>query len=287
MRASLRTVTGICAISLMIGSSHSAAQTLQALKTTPSTTPGSAYVDIFVDGNVKNVIAQSTSGANTIQGSLGARYRGDTYLVTASINLGGTLDTVTTNYGLSILAPATGRALNAALLEIRRPRAFRRADDKQCNGDPTQVHCNFGWRAYATLTTARWATQVDTSGKVLGVADVPALGLGGGMSYTFFSGTVDTNNVGVVLDAGYALRAISGDLLAQDTLRSRLLHTEATVFTGLEMGLSLQYNAIKAGVTYYLLNGSVGGLSRGQVVAGASIQADLVSGLLTHAPKKS
>jgi hypothetical protein len=49
-------------------------------------------------------------------------------------------------------------------------------------------------------------------------------------------------------------------------------------FFGFEFGLGLEYNEIKAGLSYYRMNGNVAGLSHGQVVAGISIQANLNSG---------
>jgi hypothetical protein len=250
------------------------AQTLQQ-----TTTQDYPFVQIFADGNVKNVISQP-GAASTTSGSLGLRYFGNTYIATALINIAGATDTVVKGYGASILAPSTGRSLNAGLLDIRRRHLW--FFDKKCPDTlqeiPHPFICNVGFHFYASASSTRWAYDVDSNGIATAATDVPVWGVGVGVSYSFVNGTVGTNSVAMVLDAGLALRALRGDLYAQDSVRQRLLGDTRRDFAGLELGLGIEYNEIKAGLTYYWMNGNVDGVSHGQVVAGISIQANLNSG---------
>lgn len=256
-------------------------QTLQRLSA-----QGTTRVEVFAEGNVKNVVSQP-SDVTDVTGSLGIRYLGSTYIATGVINVAGTFDTVTTGFGATLLAPATGKGLNAGLLDIRRRHFFGLG--KACKGlkGDLPIKCNIGFHAYGSVASHRWATRTDTEGIPLATQDVQVWGSGIGFFYNFFDGTVgdslEKKPVAMVLDVGLAGRHLRGDLFSQDTLRTRLLNgDDRRNFYGLEIGLGIQYEQIKAGLNYYFMNGNVNGLSHGQVVAGVSIQANLNSGKLNR-----
>jgi hypothetical protein len=259
-------------------------QTLQRLF--PATR---SRIEVFVDGNLKNVIGEPGEGTNAA-GSLGIRYVGKTYLATGLINVAGTGDTITQAFGATMLAPSSGTGLNAGLLDIRRRHLWpswdetcRRLHQEQ---DRHPLRCNIGIHLYASASSARWATQVDSNGVVVEAVGVPVLGTGLGLSYTFATGSIgtadDPKGVGMVLDVGLATRHLRGDLFDQTPTRLALLSSTDRDFYGYEIGLSLQYDQLRAGFTYYRLTGDVPGLSDGQVVAGVSLQANLNSGELNR-----
>jgi hypothetical protein len=132
---------------------------------------------------------------------------------------------------------------------------------------------------------------VDGNGKIVATVDVPVWASGLGVYYSFVDGSVgdsaDQKAVAMVLDVGLAGRHLRGDLFDQEAVRKALLNGDTRRnFYGLEIGLGIQYEQIKAGITYYFMNGRVNGLSHGQVVAGVSVQANLNSGRLKSGPDK-
>jgi len=265
------------------------AQTLQALGTT---TGNAQYVEVFAEGNLRNVVSQP-SDVTSATGSLGMRYRGSTYIASGLINIAGASDTVSTGLGATLLAPSAGKALNAGLLDIRR--RFIPFLGKDCDQPKmsTKVRCHFGLHFYASIASWRWATTTDSTGAALTAEQVPVWGSGWGFSYTFFDGSIreaapqESRNVAMVLDAALATRHLRGDLFQQDSLRLRLLGDDRRNFSGLEIGLNLQYRELRSGITYYFMNGDVPGFSHGQVVAGVSVQANLTGGSLQTEPERS
>jgi hypothetical protein len=79
---------------------------------------------------------------------------------------------------------------------------------------------------------------------------------------------------------GLATRHLRGDLLGDDSTRDALLGTSKKNFVGLEIGLNMQYDTLQGGLTYYYMSGAIDRFTRGQVVGGFSIQADLNVGHL-------
>ena len=86
----------------------------------------------------------------------------------------------------------------------------------------------------------------------------------------------------MIVDAGYVLRSLRGDLTSsrKDSVRNDLLRTTTTRFQGYEVGLTLVYDQLRSSFTYYFLSSNVDGLSRGQIVATVELRAALASGLL-------
>jgi hypothetical protein len=252
-------------------------------------------VELFADGNVKDVVGNS--GATSIaSGSLGMRFVGSRYEVAGSVNVFGTTDTVTQSYGATLLAPSTGRGLNAAQLVVRS--RFRDWGDRGCADYSYSLLCNMGWRAEANATSRNWATAfrksapppggTDSVKTVSSVAIVPMYGIDLGLWYQFFDGRITGSDsssrpAAMILDLGYSRRALRGDLGAADghlsTVRAELLQTPNKTFTGIHLGLTLRYNQVESSFTYFRLDGSAIGISGGQVVASVSLNAALVSGV--------
>lgn len=203
-----------------------------------------ALVEVFADGNVKDVLG-SGKGAASTSGALGLHYIGNQYEVTGIVNVVGTGDTVRKQFGAAVLAPATGSALNAASLVIRRP--FRKWGDYTCAGDNYSLVCNAGLRLHADASTRLWATATrrvavpatttttasgsatgsttgstttaapDTVDQVVATTEVPTWGVGLDLSYTFFREAITTSDgstrpIYMVLDMGVMRRAVRGDI---------------------------------------------------------------------------
>ena len=268
-------------VAALLAATTARAQTLQqaAIQDRPR-------LAITASGNVRDVLGKPDQSASAT-GSISMRYTGNTYLITTLVNVAARIDTITESYGASLLPPASGRGLNAGLLDIRRrnlPFLGGRCQEAPERGFITYA-CRIGVHHYTSVSSLRWATELRDDA-VTATADVPVIGTGTGLSYRFFSGRVGTGDppatAGILLDIGFATRSVRGDLLAQGPLRTRLLGSSDRDFRGLEGGLTLEYNNLRAGITYYSLGGGVSGLSRGQVVAGISIEAVLNQGRATE-----
>jgi hypothetical protein len=253
-------------------------------------------VQVFGDANLKDVLGAKESPA-VASGALGLSFVGNTYMASGLVNVAGSNDTVRADYGSSLLVPAAGKGLNAAVLSIRR--RFNDWDDTRCSNYRADWRCNWGLRLTASASTRRWATRIqrvasapdssDSVERILEVSDVPILGASLGAWYTFFEGAVGTSDsvfrpVSMVLDAGLVSRFVRGDIAAtkNDSIRTRLLGTTDHRFAGAEIGLTLVYDQIRSSFTYYHLSGNVDGLSRGQIVATVELRAALASGLLAR-----
>jgi hypothetical protein len=100
------------------------------------------------------------------------------------------------------------------------------------------------------------------------------------------NGSIGDNRVALTLELGLSYRSLIGDVAARDSLREALLGTRSSTFYGFEGGMQIRFNKIVAGVQLYhlwdLTRGKrVDGLTRGQMVAGFSVQGDVFTGTLT------
>lgn len=234
-------------------------------------------VDVFASGAVRDAAAKGDTPA-AVNGALGLRYRGAVFVVAGLINIASKEDTLRSDFGSSILPPSAGHALNAGLLDIRAPRFPSKRIEQDCSKNPDAIACHIGLHAYFSASSTRWATTSAADGTVLDTRIVPAWGSGLGLTYTFVNGMLeDSNQVGMVLDVGLATRSIRGDIAGMDSVRTSLLGTDSKNFIGGEFSFNLQYNTIQAGLTYYYMTGDVAGFSRGQIVAGVSLQSNLNS----------
>jgi hypothetical protein len=254
-----------------------------------------SYVEIFADGNVKDVVGNKAA-ASIVSGSLGMRVVGSLFEAVGTVNVFGTMDTVTQSYGATLLAPSTGRGLNAAQLIVRS--RFRDWGARSCADYTYNLVCNMGWRAEVNATSRNWATafrksappsaDTDSVETVSSVTQVPMYGIDLGLWYRFFDGGITGSDsshrpASMILDFGYSRRALRGDLGASDgplaQLRAKLLQAPEKTFSGLHLGLTVSYNQIQSSFTYYHFDGEVIGISAGQVVASVSLNAALASGV--------
>lgn len=156
----------------------------------------------------------------------------------------------------------------------------------------------FGVRWYASVSSAEWEdiTAAGTEGDSPTVGAV-ALGAGLGTRYYFLGGMLSPDTtpvevptsvetmagkdmVAVYLDIGGAFRSIGGDVASDDNVPRRIafLRTDQRTKVGLEIGLGIQANGLKAGLTFYQFSGDIPGFSHGQVIAGFSVQSALFRG---------
>lgn len=236
------------------------------------------FVEIFADGGVRSgVTGDSDDGAAT--GSLGVqlttRLQGRPIGAAFTVSVIGASSQVESEYGASMLAPASGSTLDAGLAEARWQEILGPLD----------------LRGYGSVATSDWSVPVGPDGlfDAAGTPETFGMGvLGGGLlvGKTLLSGEVATTKVAVVMDAGLSFRALFGDLSANanDSLRTSFLGTDDTLFGGAEIGLAIQVNGVKAALTFYQYaerdESSITGLTDGQVVAGIAVQAPIVSGQL-------
>jgi hypothetical protein len=252
-------------------------------------------VELFADGNLKDVLGGGDSTKAVASGALGLHYQGNRYEVTGLVNVAGTNDTVVAGYGSTLLLPATGHGLNAASLSVRG--RFLDWNDTSCARYGNGVICNAGWHLEANASARNWATSfikspppqglADTIRQVARVLEVPMWGVDADLWYSFFdaqliSSDTTSRRVSMELDVGIARRAIRGDIASAGNafLRDSLLTSMRTNFTGLHVGLTLTHNDVRSAFTYCWLNGGVPGLSGGQIVATVELRSALVSGLL-------
>lgn len=257
--------------------------------------PCHAQLEVFGDGNVKDVLGGGAAKASA-SAALGMHYVGNRYEVIGMVNIAGTNDTVRAHRGATILVPAAGKALNAGLLSIRG--AFKKWNDDKCDTAASiPLRCNWGWRVHADASTRVWATHLKREGegkdsvdRVVDTMEIPTWGGGLDLSYAFFRDGFRADDgtylpAQMVLDVGYAHRALRGDLIAKS--RAALLDTLVGTsrqhnFDGLEVAMSMVFSQIRTSFTYVWLNGGVDGLSRGQIVASVDLVAPLRSGLLSR-----
>jgi len=225
-----------------------------------------ACVALFADGNVRGAVV-GDDGATTASGSLGMAISRPLSDLSVLINVASKGDTIRRGYGTSIVAPGSGGALNAGLVDYRR-RSY---------GGRGHGH---GWHVYGSVASARWATDTTAEGVITGTTDVAFLGIGVLRSYEIIRGEVEDNTVFAALDYGIAYRGLFGDIAtsSNDDLKEALYGSKRERWVGLEIGLAIQTNFVKGGINYYFFDGRVRGLTDGQVVAGFSLQANVFQG---------
>jgi hypothetical protein len=233
--------------------------------------------EVFADGNIKDVVGGNPN-ETTASGSLGIGYSSGQFTVNLLVNAVGTATPLRENFGSALLAPAAGSSLNAGVLDIRWSAASR----------PTSGLCGtYGLRGYASVSSAQW--QPDTSGAMYGVV-TPGAGLGAFCQLLAIrdarAGDKEPRSLAAVLDLGLAVRGIAGDIAqsANDSIRVSLLADDRRTRVGVEVGLGLQLNGLKAALTLYAFPGETPGLSDGQVIAGFSVQSALLSGKIRRTP---
>jgi hypothetical protein len=270
MRRSMLFLAGLVPIASSLG-----AQTLTVPhRTTPSSDP---TISVYVDGNVKNAVGGTATNTAVVSGALGLRYVGSRFTTSGQINIAAKTDTLSTGFGTALLSPGSGKAFNSGLIDVR----TRAGAPAACSSSARPLWCRMGVHGYASASTTRWATA-KLGETVTAATDVPVIGSGIGGYYSFFDGKVKTDSnpprVAMVLDATLTHRHIAGDISGDDAALTNTIGEAKQTFLGVELGLSLSYNQIRAGLSYYLMNGDVKGFSGGQIVAGFALKADLLTG---------
>jgi hypothetical protein len=226
-------------------------------------------VSIIADGNVRSVLTNGSSGANTpTAGAIGLSFGEWNSNLTVLINVLGLVDTLRNNFGTALLPPTNSgltKGQLSALIDYRR-----------------LLWGQFGVHGYVS-----GAPNFFLDSNSSGVKTVQAfnVALGAQFSMEVFNQDVQGTSLSVLLDAGPTLRAIGGDLAssANDTLRRRLLTTSGLVFGGAELGLTVALKEVRLGVSTYFFGGNVPGLSHGQAVFGFAVANAFFAGRATIA----
>jgi hypothetical protein len=225
----------------------------------------SMIVSVFGNGNVKSAVSDTT--ATSVQGVLGVVRSTCAADFTVQLNVAAKADTIKGNFGVSILAPATGGFLQAGLIDFRVPHAFRLAGLGY-----------LGPHFYASVSTSNWLLPPDPTG-IERTFQATALGLGAGVYKQLLRNDLSGTFVSVGLDVGLAYRGLYGDLASKNdtAFRGIFLETEKKHFLGPEVGFNMQVGQLKGALHFYYFACDVPGLGRGQVVAGFAIQGDIIA----------
>jgi hypothetical protein len=290
----MRTITHIVTLLLIAGPVGAQTQRI------PMFVRDSARIAVYADGNLKTALTKGDD-AQVAAASLGLGIGIRRATIDLLINTVGTAPAVKSNWGTTLLSPGSGSSLAAGLLEVRwlfhkyedtppakKPEAKEKVaptPEESASAEATRGLWKTGIRGYGSISSAKWQVNSnDETGVVVG-----GLGLG-----AFFALQGDTKNIdstrnhtGAILDVGLAGRFIGGDI-ANDLHQSELdtaMARSGKVHVGIELGLQLYINGAKASLTYYAFGGVLGGkdvagLTRGQVVAGFSVQSALFQGVL-------
>lgn len=188
----------------------------------------------------------------------------------AAVRLLDVSEDVVGDYGRTLLAPGSGGVLSGQL-------------DLRMSGLALPA---LGVRAYGGIQRAAWRIPYGTADTTMGVVTAGA-GLGGFVRlFDYTKPTQEASEsqaaepsttVALVLDAGWAMRALGGDLngsSAKPVLQAAFGGSDRTLFWGPEVGLSIQFNSLRAGVTYYGFashDAHVPGFSGGQIVGGLAV----------------
>lgn len=267
------------AIAVLVAARPGAAQTMRSFGPLDSTATVDGkrpiFIELYADGNVRKAL-QDAGGGQVAAGSLGINVRTPHWASDLLVNTAGTQDALRRGFGTSVLAPGAGGSLSSGLLEARL--MIGKATSRR----------RPGVRAYASANSSTW--QPDTAKPAMSVA-VAGLGLGAfyGIGGTIPVSTTENDSgatqtrrrISAVLDAGFAWRSIGGDVAGPsgDAVR-RLVGMDRGHMGGAEVGATVTYSGLKAGVTYYRFPGDMPGLSHGQIVAGFAVQTSLAGGLL-------
>lgn len=240
-----------------------AAQTLTSL---PPRTLGrdSIQVRVFADGAVRASVAGQGDGSTASAGSIGVSVLSARSQFTTQISVATANDTLRDGYGTSILVPASGGRLAAGLVDVRLPKVYRQ----------------WGVHTYASASSASWFTKnPQATDETIGVA---IAGLGASLYREVINQPLGPDNSAAVLvDVGLAYRGLFGDIANSEQqateTKLRTLGTDSEHFIGLELGLTIQVNDVRAALGFFFFDTDATGLGDGQLVAAFSLQGGLLS----------
>lgn len=249
-------------------------------RTSSQVNENTSVLQVFLDGTLR-ATNDKTAGTTSATGALGFAFRSTNWQFVAQLNVAAKQDTVKSEPGRSILLPGTG-GLSSGIFEART--RILRATRK--DGIAADIRDRLFARAYVSASSYNWLVQssaTDTS-RIAATTNVSGYGLG--LSYRVLDGVIGTApespTVQLVFDVGYAVRQFAGDvLLSKNTFgRELLVGSTKRRFGGPEIGATIQYNSIQGSIVYYQLGSSeeIAGLNRGQLAAGFSIRAPILTG---------
>lgn len=218
------------------------------------------YVTLFADGNIRGVATAGSKESTTGTGSLGIALSSPKITVSAQVTVLSTVDTLRNEVGATILSPLSGKSFQSGLLDLRVRNVFKKL--------------HLGLHGYLGASKSVWAQDTAARASVLGT--------GGLTAFWSEEGKVSDNPVGLLIEAGVALRRIGGDIGSAKSLRESMLGTSERTFPGLEGGVQISFNSITAGIGVYWFSGKgVNGLTGGQLAAGMTVRGDIFAGTLT------
>lgn len=221
---------------------------------------------VFADGNIKGAASGAPSDGPVGTGSLGVSLqRGQTHW-TASIAVASTSDTITSGFGASLLSPASGKRLFSGLIDLR----------TMLRNQPLHIY----------LTSSKSTWRMTNSANDTISLDAVMFGAGALRYWDLANGYVGDNYVALRLEAGGAMRWMTGDIVdsTANVFRKQNLGTQKRHFAGIEGGMQISFGRVTAATqVYYLrtvgrLKSQVRGLTRGQIVAGLSVAGDIFRG---------
>jgi hypothetical protein len=242
----------------------------------PTAPAESVVVAVYGDGNVKTALADTT-GAARAQGALGVVRSTCKLDFTVQLNVAATSDTILNGHGIALLAPATGGALKAGLIDVR-----IRDGPNLPLGLGT-----FGIHLYGSVSTSNWSSEVPDTTDVFETIQVSSVGIGLALSKQVLRQDLGGAFIGVTSELGASYRGLYGDIVAErsDSFRVRVLGSPSTHFVGLDAGFDIQFNQLRGALHfYYFPHTQIPGLGKGQVVAGFALQGNLLSSRTLREP---
>jgi hypothetical protein len=214
----------------------------------------SIVTTVFASGDVKGLAAGENKEELATNGALGVSMAIRDILITASINVATTMDTLNNTFSNIILNPSNGSGLRSGLLDFRKKKIFN----------------NFDLHLYATVSTSTWKIENE-------IKDVTVGGIGVLIERALISNN-EENEVTLSYELGISVRSLMGELASNEEKRLRFLNTKNSVFGGLEGGMTIRVNSLIASLQfYYFIGDHVNGVTGGQLATGISISTDLFS----------
>ena len=233
---------------------------------------GSA-ITLFADGNIRGAASGGPDEEGPVgTGSIGLALTKGRQKWAALVAVASTQDTISSGFGSTILSPASGSSLFSGLVDLRTPMAFRVPVIGWDVSHPIHL--------YATSAKSTWRMNDST------VRDAVAFGAGTLLTWDILDDYVGDNYIGFRLEAGAAMRWVTGDVASRENEAARLdaLETSRRFFGGFEAGMQISFGRVTGGTQVYWLHNlahrreHVRGLTHGQLVAGLSVAGDLFRG---------
>lgn len=222
---------------------------------------------VYLDGAIRTADKSGEAAATT--GSLGINLARGRWQFVTQINIVAATDTIREAPGKSLLVPGSGGFRNGLL-----------------EGRAKLWKSSFFARGYYSLSSFTWELPAMAGLAVTPVA-ANILGSGVGVVWQLADGRVenlDNSHLHVELNAGVMNRTLRGDVAdpALTLRRSDFMGVQSLTYTGLEWGMAISYNDLRASINYYTFPraSAVRGFTRGQAVAGFAISTSIIEGAL-------